>query len=98
MTDLHVILSQFPLLKSKKFVISLLINEHRPLILWENNMLTIPPQTQKGIEGFNKELADLHPVLPPSQSIKCGKFIIPHSINKQKPLVLLVSDIPNIPP
>jgi len=42
---------------------------------------------KKEIEGFNKELTDLHPILSPSPSIKYEKFIIPHSINERKPLV-----------
>ena len=65
MTDLHVILSLFPLQKLKKFIICYSINKHRPLALWENNSICIPPQTQKGIQGFDNELSDLHPILSP---------------------------------
>jgi len=43
--DLQVILSPFPLLKLKTFLISHSINECGPLTLSENNKLNIPPQT-----------------------------------------------------
>jgi len=42
---------------------------------------------QKWIEGFNKELTDLHSILSPSPSMKYEKFIISHAINERKPLL-----------
>ena len=51
-------------------------------------MLNIPPQPRKGIEGFDKELADLHPIISFSPSINYEKFVIPHSIKKHKALAL----------
>ena len=77
-----------PSLKSKKFVISHSINERGPLALCENNRLNIPPQWRKGIEGFGKELADLHPIISFSPSINYEKFVIPHTIKKHKALTL----------
>ena len=63
MTDLHAILSLFPLEKLKEFMIYYSINKCKPLPLWKNNSICIPPQNQKKIQGFDKELIDLHPIL-----------------------------------
>jgi len=52
--------------------------------LCANNRLNIPPQSRKGIEGFDKELADLHPIISFSPPINYEKIVIPHSIKNTK--------------
>ena len=54
MTDLHAILSLFPLEKLKEFMIYYSINKCKPLPLWENNSICIPPQTQKEFRDLIK--------------------------------------------
>src|SRR5437879_4314575 len=88
LTKLHPDLSSSPSIKYEKFIIFNLINERKPRLLQEYNRLNMPPQMRKGIEGFNKELTKLCPVLSSSPSIKYEKFIISHSINERKPLLL----------
>ena len=53
---------------------------------------------RKIIEGFNKELADLHPTLSPPPSLKYEKLVVPHSINERKPFVLYEIKRLSIPP
>jgi len=88
LADLHPIISFSPSINYEKIIIPHSIKKHKALALGTNNKINLSLQGRKGIDGFNKELADLHPILSPSPLIKYEKLVIPHSINERKPLDL----------
>jgi len=96
LADLHPTLSPPPSLKYEKLVVPHSINERKPFVLYEIKRLSIPPQTRKGIGGFNEELVDLHPSLSLSPLIKYDKLVVPHSINESRPLILWEGNILNV--